>query len=284
LTRSPLADRRRTVFLLLFSLVVASTALTGCPFKFENERRDNAPPSTFFLGTPRDTTFENTMAFGWNGTDEDSDVVAYQFQLVATDDEYYRTAGASGQVLESIEPRNFTGAEQWSDRTTDDFRLFTELLDGPHEMRVRAIDAQGEADRDPARHRFVVFFDDVSPEPDIVLPDGEGIRLMGDTQVTFSFTASDQSRNGTTPRHFLEYQYQLRGNSLTVCSTHQADPFFCETETPGCWSSFPVGNDPVVVDYNDLGSVGCTWTFTLRVRDPAGNQGVVTFAVEQVGA
>jgi hypothetical protein len=256
--------------------VAGIAVLSGCPFSFESEPRPNDPPTTFFLSDPSDTTFLNQMQFSWNGTDEDSDVVAYQFQLV-----YLGPNSADDPPQESIDPPNSTGAEDWSDRTTDDFRAFTELDDGFYEMRVRAIDQQGLVDPDPARHKFFVFFDDIQPEPDILLPEGEATRIT-QTRITFTFTAEDLSRNNITDREDLEYSYQLRATSLTLCGSHLNDIF---TD----WEKFPsdtsqmvtVGDQPPTI-YTDLFSNDCSWIFTLRVRDPAGNIGTVQHTVTKV--
>jgi len=270
--------RRPLVFATLAALILLIAVLSGCPFSFESEPRPNAAPTTFFLGEPPDTTFQNQMQFSWNGTDQDSDVVAYQFQLV-----YFGPDSPAGPPIESIDPPNSTGEEEWTDRTTDDFHSFVELDDGFYEMRVRAIDQQGVADPDPVRHSFYVFFDDIAPEPDIIDPDGEGIRITA-PRIKFLFTASDQSRNKTTKRADLEYSYQLRATSLTACSSHTNDVF---TD----WKSFPsdttqnveVGEQPPTV-YSDLFSNDCSWDFTLRVRDPANNIGTLVFRVTKIEA
>ena len=265
---------RPIVFTSLLALVGSAAFLSGCPFEFESEPQDNTAPTTFFLGEPADTTFLNTMQFSWNGTDEDSDVVAYQTQLV-----YYEN-NPNGPPVESVDPPNSDGSEEWSDRTTDDFRLFSELADGHYEMRVRAVDQQGLPDTDPARHRFYVFFDDIFPLVEILFPT-QG-RLNGVEDIEFHFNASDESRNSTTPREALEYRYQLRAVSLTACTQHLSDQF---TE----WTKFPPGDNPIVVDegengpYNDLFPVNCEWTFTLNVRDPAGNVTTETFDIFQNG-
>lgn len=272
--------RRRlfTVFAFVV-LAVALAALSGCPFEFDKEPRDNTPPNTFFLTQPPDTTFQNLISFNWNGVDLDSDVVAYQFQLVVTDAQYYFTGGAAGQVLESIDPRGGPG-EQWSARTLDVFRSFTELDDGYYEFRIRSIDADGVADPEPGRHRFFVFYDDVVP--DVVLLSPTQARLNGLTSAVFVFNASDQSRNSTTPREQLEYSYQLRALSLTLCTTHTNDQ-------PTEFRKFPPGTDPVTVGnepptlYSDLIGTGCEWMFTLRVRDPARNIAILNFRIEQNG-
>jgi len=269
-----LAIRRSTAYLSLAVLVAAVAVFSGCPFEFASEPRENAAPTTFFLANPTDTTFSNQMSFSWNGTDEDSDVVAYQFQLV------FFEFNPDEPPIASIDPPNFTGAEQWSGRTTDDFRSFVDLHDGFYEMRVRAIDQQGTVDPDPARHKFFVFFDDISPEPDILIPETESSRITT-TTITFTFTARDFSRNGITDRKDLEYSYQLRAESQELCGSHISDAF---TE----WEKFPSSGDPVTVGneaptvYNDLFPNGCSWMFTLRVRDPAGNIGIVTHRVEKI--
>jgi hypothetical protein len=270
-----LAIRRRTAYLGLAALVAAVAVFSGCPFEFSSEPRPNAAPTTFFLADPTDTTFSNQMSFSWNGTDEDSDVVAYQYQLV-----FISRNDPLSPPSESIDPFNTTGAEQWSARTTDDFRSFVDLDDGFYEMRVRAIDQQGTVDPDPARHKFFVFFDDISPEPDILIPETESSRITT-TSIFFVFTARDFSRSGEVDRKDLEYSYQLRAESQTLCGSHLTDAF---TE----WEKFPTSGDPVTVGleaptiYNDLFPNGCSWMFTLRVRDPAGNIGLVTHRVEKI--
>jgi hypothetical protein len=271
-----LAIRRSSAYLSLAALVAAIAVFSGCPFEFESEPRPNAAPTTFFLLNPADTTFSNQMSFSWNGTDEDSDVVAYQYQLV-----YISQTNPDSPPEYSLDPPNTTGAEQWSARTTDDFRSFVDLDDGFYEMRVRAIDQQGTVDPDPARHKFYVFFDDIQPEVEITFPTTP--RLNGQTSIVFTFNASDLSRNSETPRTNLEYSYQLRANSLTLCGSHLNDVFTDWVHFPSGDQAITVGNAPPTV-YSDLFSIGCTWTFTVRVRDPANNIGDATFTIEQNGS
>jgi hypothetical protein len=249
-------------------------AVSGCLFRFEKESPPNVLPNTYFDIAPPDTTFVNEVSFLWVGTDLDSDVVAYQFQLVETDAVYFFSRGTQGSVIRSIVPRSESGAEQWVDRTTDDFETFLGLDDGWYEFRARSIDARGAVDDSPARKQFYVFFDDIPPLPE-VRPIGTNIgcggRIAPLTGWTFAITASDASRSSTTPRSLLEYSVQLRAESANTCSEHLADSF---TE----WRRFPtddiddlviIGDQPPTV-YQDLFSANCTWNFTLRVRDPAG--------------
>ncbi|HET9887777.1 MAG TPA: hypothetical protein VFR10_09700, partial [bacterium] len=269
--------RRPLVFGTLAALILLIAVLSGCPLSFESEPRPNAAPTTFFLGEPSDTTFSNQMQFSWNGTDEDSDVVAYQFQLV------YLGEDAPGPPVESIDPPNSTGEEEWSDRTIDDFHSFVELDDGFYEFRVRAVDQQGVPDPNPARHTFFVFFDDIAPQPDIISPPGEATRITA-TRINFLFTASDQSRNKTTLRSKLEYSYQLRATSLTACSSHTNDVFTDWKKFPSDSTVNVLVGDQAPTIYSDLFSNNCSWTFTLRVRDPANNIGTEVHTVTKIEA
>lgn len=281
-----MSARRSWTLVLLTGLCLLGLALSGCPLSFEKEETENIPPTTFFLVDPPDTTFSNEMFYNWDGTDPDSDVVAYQYQLVLTDAAYYFSAGASGTVLESIDPRNFTGAEQWSDRVTDVARTFANLDDGYYELRVRAIDAKGVFDETPAKDRVFVYFDDIAPVPVITSPT-QG-RLNGNTSVTFSFDATDESRSQVTPREQLTYTYRLAQTQTSLCNPdeHANDP-------PEPLRFFPPGEVDVTVTgstvtippslYNNLQTIDCRWTFTLQVRDPAGNLGTVSFEVTQNG-
>ncbi len=254
-------------------------AVAGCPFKFEKEPRENAAPFTFFDSSPPDTTFANEVFFVWLGTDRDSDVVAFQYQLVQTDSLYYFTGGAQGEVLTSIDPReNVSPGEDpdlWSERSLDNFQGFVELDDGWYEMRARSIDDLDKPS-DPARHRFFVFFDDINPVPVVIDPRPGTTtpacgRIGGATSWTFFVTASDSSRHAVTPREALQYSYQLRGRSSASCTTHLTDGF---TE----WRHFPPGTAPIEIGnapptlYTDLFDPNCGWELTFRVRDPAGNQ------------
>lgn len=258
---------RLTAALIVLGLVLV---VSGCPFRFEEENRPNAAPNTYFDRSPPDTTFQNEVSFRWVGTDLDSDVVAYQFQLVQVDSLYYYTGGVQGTVLRSIDPRSESPDTLWSERVTDDFRTVRDLDDGWYEFRARAIDDRREADPTPATTLFYVFFDDVPPVPEIQNDPRCG-RIGSRTDYVFLVNATDASRNAITPRSRLEYSVQLRVSSGTSCLEHRADPF---TD----WVRFPddtatpvlIGNDPPTV-YQDLFSRGCTWTFTLRVRDPAGS-------------
>jgi len=253
--------------------------LAGCPFEFEKEPSENQPPFAFFNVAPPDTTFANEAFYSWLGTDRDSDVVAYQYQLVETDSLYYFSRGTQGRVLRSIDPRReFASPDEpteiWSDRTLDNFTSFSELPDGWYEMRARAIDAGGTPSP-PAKARLYVFFDDIPPLPIIVDPrpgtsSTPACGRIGVSSWTFFIDATDESRSQTTPRTALEYSYQLRAKSAANCSTHLTDAF---TE----WRPFPTGGLPIEVGnapptlYTDLFDVNCGWDLTLRVRDPAGN-------------
>lgn len=250
-------------------------AVSGCPLRFEEESRENSPPNTYFDRSPPDTTFQNEVQFRWVGTDLDSDVVAYQYQLVQVDSLYYYTAGVQGSVLRSIDPRSESPDERWSPRVTDDFLTVRDLDDGWYEFRARAIDNRGLEDNTPARDRFYVFFDDVPPIPEIQNDPRCG-RIGSRTDYVFLVNATDASRNAITPRSRLEYSVQLRSSSASQCPEHAADSF---TD----WVAFPddsdvpvaIGSDPPTV-YQDLFSRNCTWTFTLRVRDPAGSIALTT--------
>ena len=135
---------------LLAGLLVCLPLLSGCPLKWEEEQTDNTPPFTFFARTPPDTSFTNTVSYEWTGTDADSDVVAYRFQLVETDSLYFATAGDSGAVLRSIVPRAETSEVLWTERQTDNFESFPNLADGWYECRAVSIDDEG-AESPPAR-------------------------------------------------------------------------------------------------------------------------------------
>ncbi|HMB69742.1 MAG TPA: hypothetical protein VKU85_10540 [bacterium] len=267
--------------------------LSGCPVHVENTPVPNVAPNTFFERDPpfrvgggdcgggvpageqqhsRWVTFTSEVSFGWRGSDLDNDVVAYQYQLVEVDSLYYLTGGLQGNVIRSLDPRSESGEERWTERITDTFQTFRDLSDGWFEFRVRAIDATGEWDSTPALSRFEVFFDNVPPLPIIANP-GQCGRLGPLTQARFQLTASDVSRKGPTPRSQLQYSVQLRASqNVNSCDSHLSDSF---TE----WLCFPSDdpNDVIILgaepptDYNDLtGTAGCVWTFTVRVRDPAG--------------
>jgi hypothetical protein len=265
----------------MVGLIALLPALSGCPLSFEKEEVENAAPTTYFLQNPGPITFSNEVFFSWDGSDTDSDIVAYQFQMVMTDSIYFETGGAAGTVIESIDPRNLTGGEQWSDRTTRASRTFPQLDDGFYELRVRAIDSEGLVDDNPAEHRFEVFFDDILPQAVIISPT-QG-RLNGVQSVLFTFDASDESRNSITPRDELQYSYQLRALSLTDCTQHLSDPF-----TP--WTFFPSDGLPITVGnaaptiYTDMFPNDCEWEFTIRARDLAGNIGSATLIVIQNGS
>ncbi len=274
--------RRRPVTFVLFALgVLALASIVGCPFEFENEPRSNTPPTTFFLGDPPDTTFRNEIFFNWSASDLDTDVVAYQFQLVQTDQEYYFTGGAGGTLLAAIDPRQGEPGELWSGRELDAFRSFSDLDDGYYELRVRAIDAKGIEDPSPARHRFYVFYDDVIPVPIFVVPTDPSTRLTQTSEIRFELTASDESRNASTPLQLLEHSYQLRAATVTNCATHLNDQFTAWTRFTVTTPVIEVGVQPPTV-YTDLTSCNCEWIFTYRVRDPAGNVGTGTHTITKI--
>jgi hypothetical protein len=268
------------------SLAWAGALLSGCPFQFEEEASENTAPNTYFEFAPPDTTFRNEVSYGWVGTDLDSDVVAYQFQLVQTDELYYFSTGAEGNVLLSISPHLVPGPLEeedrkfirWGERQTENFKSFSDLEDGWYEFRARAIDEQGVVDGSPAATRCYVFFDDVAPVPIIVSGGG---RLEGRTFTTFCVDAYDLSRSSSTPRELLQYSAQLRATSSTLCTQHLSDPFAADNDrqdgVEDGWGFFPpesegplcIGEEPPFL-YIDLFPPGCKWTFTLRVKDPAG--------------
>ncbi len=284
--RSPGISRRGAWTALLVSgLGLLVGAMSGCPFSFEKEEIENVGPTTFFLVQQPDTSFSNELFYNWDGTDPDSDVVAYQYQLVLTDEEYYFSGGASGNVLESIDPRDFSGEENWSDRVTDVARTFPNLEDGAYELRVRAIDSEGVVDPNPAVDRVFVYFDDIAPVPVILFPTTGRITSP---VVEFIFDASDESRSQTTPREILVYSYRLFQTQTSICSPteHSNDP-------PEPFRRFPAGGLPITAtgssttnppsQYNNLATIDCRWTFEVTVRDPAGNTGEASFEVTQVG-
>jgi hypothetical protein len=266
--------------LLLGFAIVGLVLWTGCPVDIEKEPIENLPPTTFFESAPGDTSFANEVFFRWLGTDDDSDVVAYQYQLVMTDALYYFSAGQEGEVLESLVPQSEFGEELWTPRTTDEVEIFAGLEDGWYEFRVRSIDSNGKADPDPARHRFYVFFDDITPLVSVVAPP-DNYDLGSQNSITFTFTASDESRSSVTPQNALAYSYRLRAVNLLgdPSMTHIADSW-----EP--WTLFRQDPDTVTVGnaaptfYNDLESAGGKWTFSVRVRDPAGNTGLGEVTVQ----
>lgn len=278
--------------LLAAGAVVA--ALSGCPLRLEDQPQANTPPNTFFDRDPpfrsgggdcggglpageqkhsQWITFTGEVSLSWAGTDLDNDVVAFQYQLVETDSLYYLTGGLQGSVLRSLDPRSESGEERWTERLTDTFQTFRDLNDGWFEFRVRSIDAAGAMDPSPAVSRFEVFFDNIPPVAIIANPSQCG-RLGSMTQARFQLTASDVSRKGVTPRSQLQYSVQLRASkAVGSCNNRHISDSFTE------WECFPSDdpNDVVIVgaaaptDYNDLdGTSPCEWTFTYRVRDPAG--------------
>jgi hypothetical protein len=287
---------RRAHRAILSGLLLAGLApLVGCPVHWQNQETPNEPPTTFFLrlAAEPDTVFVNQREFNWVGTDLDNDIVAYQFQLVEVDSLYYFSGGQVGEdhVLRYVSPHPSPGAscpdDCWSPRDTDTFARFNELSDGWYEMRVRAIDRGGSIDDTPARKLFYVFFDEVPPDAVIGVRRTDGSidpgcgRLNGAQSHVFFVNGSDVSANAATPRSRLEYRVQLRATNLTDCTQHVADPF---TE----WRRFPDDSDvPVVIgdapptQYTDLFPVGCEWTFTLEVRDPALNKGSDHCTIEQ---
>lgn len=281
-------SRRGSVGLLLGFAIVGLVLWTGCPLDIEREPIENLPPTTFFESAPGDTTFSNEVFFRWLGTDDDSDVVAYQYQLVMTDSTYYanydlRQLGVDlppGEILESLVPQSEFGYELWTPRTTDEVEIFAGLEDGWYEFRVRSIDSNGKADPDPARRRFYVFFDDITPLVSVVAPP-DNYDLGSQNSITFTFTASDQSRSSVTPQNALQYSYRLRAVNLLgdPSMTHVADGW-----EP--WTFFRQDPDTVTVGnaaptyYNDLESAGGKWEFSVRVRDPAGNTGLGQVTVQ----
>lgn len=268
-----------------FALIVV-----GCPLKYKDEPRPNSPPFTFFDSAPADTTFRNEVSFLWLSTDLDSDVVAYQFQLVQTDSAYYFTGGQSGKVLRSINPPLESDDQAalddlWSPRSANNFETFANLDDGWYEMRARGVDDQGAPSKTPAKKRFYVFFDDVPPHPIIVDPQPHSTtaacgRIPPTRAWSFWITATDESRNSTTPITKLRYSYQLRGRSASTCTAHLTDSF---TE----WKFFQAGQETLEVgnapptQYTDLQDDQCGWDFTLRVRDPAGNIASTSCCISQ---
>jgi hypothetical protein len=272
--------------------------LSGCPLSYETESDENIPPITFFEQPELDDEVlvpivtDQDISFQWLGTDLDSDVVAYQFQWVETDSLYAYTGGLDGRVIRSIVPRREIEEggpdEFWAERTTDNRETFTQLADGFYEMRVRAIDDTGTPDPTPARYRFEVFVDDVSPIPSFVPPECGG--RISTTRYTFTCTAEDSSTYGVrSPRTSLSYRYRLRSVNASSCPAHAADNW---TD----WISFPDETTPIVIDgtriglpgvggtggpYNDFFSPGCSWTFQFQVRDIGGNEAEIQCTIER---
>ncbi|GJM44601.1 MAG: hypothetical protein DHS20C21_14430 [Gemmatimonadota bacterium] len=264
----------------LSALAALGVLLSGCPFDFQKETRPNSPPFTFFDGSPADTTFDKNVNFRWLGTDLDSDVVAYQFQLVSTDAEFFFSGGQFGNVLSSINPLSPSPEENWSPRGTDNRQGFIDLEDGYYEMRARSIDDTGQFSA-PAKHRFFLKFDDIVPQVTVLRANGEteftcGRVLVAGSPQTFYFTATDESRSGTTPRSELQYRYTLRGRSANTCTTHLAD-------RASEWEFFPDDSQTPQIGptYNDLLDGACGWDFRVEVRDPAGRIGAAVCCVTQ---
>lgn len=279
-------SRRGRLAASLAATAALAALLSGCPFEFVKETSENTAPFTFFDFAPEDTTYSNSVSFRWLGTDLDNDVVAYQYQLVETDQRYYFFGADSGSVLRSVEPRSDTTDILWTERVTDNFQSFSDLADGWYEMRARSIDGGG-AESPPARARFYVFFDDIDPVVRLV-PNpagGSGTQACGRiaprTSWSFFIEVADSSRSGETPFTALEYSFQLRAHRPSDCDNHISDPF---TD----WEFFPedtvfpfeMGNEPPN-EYNDLFDNNCGWDFAVRVRDPAGNTATARCCISQ---
>ena len=245
---------------------------------------DNIPPDTLFEIVPPDTVSVDQVFFQWIGIDVDGEVVAFQTQLVETDSLYFATGGQQGHVIRSLHPfRERDPGDPdpdfylWAKPSADSWYA-AELDDGWYGFRVRSIDDDRAVDPTPARTRFRAVLDAVAPKPSIVNSDECGRLLPGQTFHSFQIDASDSTRNGLTPRTHLEYSVQLRATSQTACTQHLADPFTAWRFFPDETTPIVIGNAPPTL-YVDLFPPGCSWTFTLRVRDPAGNVGVATCGI-----
>jgi hypothetical protein len=270
---------RQRVLLACISLAGTGSRLAGCsPVEEAPSEAENVAPSTHLDSAcpGPDTTFGNELRYSWTGTDPDGDVVAFQFQLVETNELYFSSAGATGTVLLSLSPflepgeldeddRKFV---RWGERQTENFATFSSLEDGFYEFRVRAIDDQGAVDESPATGRCFVFFDDVAPVPIILSGCG---RLEGVTFTTLCLDASDSSRSSSTPRERLQYSARLLAISPTLCTQHLDDAFAAHNDgqdgVEDGWGFFPpesegplcIGSAPPFL-YIDLFPPGCTWT------------------------
>lgn len=268
----------------LAATAALAALLSGCPFEFVKESSENVAPFTFFDFAPEDTTYSNSVSFRWLGTDLDNDVVAFQYQLVETDERYFFFGADSGSVLRSIEPRSDTTDTLWTERVTDNFQSFSDLADGWYEMRARSIDGRG-AESPTARSRFYVFFDDIDPEIRLVPNPTNGLgpcgRIAPRTSWSFFIEVSDSSRSGETPFTALQYSFQLRAHRASDCENHISDPF-TDWENFDADAVFPfeLGNEPPN-EYDDLFSGTCGWDFAARVRDPAGNTATVRCCISQ---
>ncbi|MBZ0266779.1 hypothetical protein K8I85_01365 [bacterium] len=262
----------------LAAVAALAALLSGCPLEWEKESSENAAPFTFFDFAPGDTTYSNQVSFRWLGTDLDNDVVAYQYQLVETDERYYFFGSDSGQVIRSIEPRGDTSDTLWTERVTDNFQAFSDLADGWYEMRARSIDSRGTESR-TASSRFYVFFDDIDPSILLVPNPTNGLgpcgRIAPRTSWSFFIEVADSSRSGATPITALEYSFQLRAHRASDCDNHISDPFTdWEFFDEDAVFPFELGNRPPN-EYDDLFDADCGWDFAARVRDPAGNSATV---------
>jgi hypothetical protein len=295
-------DLRGRAGLIPFGLLLLIPIVAGCPLKFENEPRTNTEPFTYFEVAPGDTSFSDRVTFIWRGTDLDSDVVAYQFQLVETDSLYLVSDGLEGRVLRSIVPRREFGEgeddELWTDRTTDTFEIFFDLADGWYEMRARAIDDRGLVDSTPARHRFLLNFDNVLPEITIETLQGGNLgtcaRIVEDRDVAFIVTISDVNRRGIpTPYRQLAYRYELqdcagcppgggscghRGGGFAPTEGFKRIPFGAGDSTEVAvllidGTTIVADGGPTTSNPYTRMADNCGWDFTVEVVDPAGNPG-----------
>lgn len=234
----------------------------------------NSPPNTTIELAPATLFFSETPYFRWSTTDVNGRVVGSQYQLVETDEEYFDTDGAGGTVLRSVQPPANDGGFHWSSLVYGTSQSFREVPSGFFEFRVRAVDDRAEPDPTPAVHRFRVFHDTIPPVPTIGIPEDDGCGpLDGRTHQVFWINATDTGDDGPAPRSWLEYRVQLRSDNHVFCNSHLVDPFTDWTPFPDDSDApIPIGIVPPTV-YTDLeGNVGCSWTFTLEVRDPPGNR------------
>lgn len=133
---------------------------------------DTTAPDTTITIAPTYQTNDNTPTFTFGGSDD---------------------LTAQADLLFSYKVDN----DNWSDYQSATSATLASLPDGSHPFYVKAKDAAGNEDPDPAKHTFTV--DTIAPTVEGVTPDDGALKVRRFTNVTVTF--SEKMQPGTLGNH-----------------------------------------------------------------------------------
>jgi hypothetical protein len=147
---------------------------------------DTTAPTTTVTSAPADETTETAASFGFTGSDDTTAADALTFQC-SLDNAAYATCASP--------------------------KSYTDLVVGPHNVRIRARDAAGNVDASAASHSWTIIAPDTTAPQTTITGAPEALTLSSDAQLAFSAT------DDRTAAAALTFQCRLDGAAWAACTS-----------------------------------------------------------------